>query len=282
MKTDTELMIDSGLLDQPEERVDVIGDGVTTRGVHLPPWFGTVLGISLVLGFWIAAATIWGLSKGIPQPWAVVTQLVDDWNFYPRNIGTTFSEAWRGYLIGNALAIVIGMVFVIVPFMEKALMQIAVATYCLPIVAVGPILQASLDGNSPKVALVALSVFFTTLIGVLVGLRSADRHSLELIKAYGGNRFTQLTKVRIRSALPSTFAGLQIAAPAAILGAIIGEFFGGERGLGIFMIASLQANKVSRTWGIGFLATSMAGLGFALTTVAARYFTRWAPGRSRR
>jgi ABC-type nitrate/sulfonate/bicarbonate transport system permease component len=241
-----------------------------------------VLGILLVLGGWIFAATVWGLHKGIPQPWSVVSQLVEDWHFYPRNIGTTFSEAWRGYVIGNALAIVIGMVFVLVPLFEKALMQIAVATYCLPIVAVGPILQASLKGNAPKVALVALSVFFTTLIGVLVGLRSADRHSLELVKAYGGSRFTQLTKVRIRSALPSMFAGLQIAAPAAILGAIIGEFFGGERGLGIFMIASLQANKVSRTWGIGFLATALAGIGFFLTTLTARYCTRWAPGRSAR
>jgi len=249
---------------------------------RLPSWFATSLGIGLVLAFWILAATIWGINKGIPQPWTVVSQLSKDWHYYPRNIGTTFSEAWRGYLIGNVLAIAIGMLFVLVPFLEKALMQIAVATYCLPIVAVGPILQASLDGDSPKVALVALSVFFTTLIGVLVGLRSADRHSIELVKAYGGNRFTQLTKVRIRSALPSTFAGLQIAAPAAILGAIIGEFFGGERGLGIFMVASLQGSHIARTWGIGFLATALAGVGFALTTATAKYFTRWAPGRSGR
>ncbi|MCU1396324.1 MAG: binding-protein-dependent transport system inner rane component [Ilumatobacteraceae bacterium] len=277
MRSDTELVLESGYLED-----DGVPEHGTKRRFRLPLWSGTVLGIGLVLGFWILAATVWGLHKGIPQPWSVIHQLKVDWHYYPRNIGTTFSEAWRGYLIGNALAIFIGMLFVLVPFFEKALMQIAVATYCLPIVAVGPILQASLKGDAPKVALVALSVFFTTLIGVLVGLRSADRHSVELVKAYGGNRFTQLVKVRIRSALPSTFAGLQIAAPAAILGAIIGEFFGGERGLGIFMIASLQANKVSRTWGIGFLATALAGVGFFITTVSARYFTRWAPGRSRR
>ena len=265
-----------------EEADGVTGELVSGQTLRLPTWSATALGIGLVLGFWVFAGAVWGMNKGIPQPWVVVSQLIKDWHYYPRNINRTFSEAWRGYLVGNFLAIAIGMLFVLVPFMEKALMQIAVATYCLPIVAVGPILQATLKGDSPKVALVALSVFFTTLIGMLVGLRSADRHSIELVKAYGGNRFTQLTKVRLRSALPSLFAGLQIAAPAAILGAIIGEFFGGERGLGIFMIASLQASKVARTWGIGFLATALAGVGFAITTVIGRRLTRWAPSRSPR
>lgn len=274
-------------VDHPDISTIEDADGVTDevvsgRTLRLPSWSATALGIGLVLGFWVFAGAVWGMNKGIPQPWVVVSQLIKDWHYYPRNISRTFSEAWRGYLVGNFLAIAIGMLFVLVPFMEKALMQIAVATYCLPIVAVGPILQATLKGDSPKVALVALSVFFTTLIGMLVGLRSADRHSIELVKAYGGNRFTQLTKVRLRSALPSLFAGLQIAAPAAILGAIIGEFFGGERGLGIFMIASLQASKVARTWGIGFLATALAGVGFAITTMIGRRLTRWAPSRSPR
>jgi ABC-type nitrate/sulfonate/bicarbonate transport system permease component len=206
-----------------------------------------------------------------------VNQLIRDRRLYPGNVTTTLSEAWKGYLIGNLLAIGLGMLFVLLPFLEKMLMQIAVASYCLPIVAVGPILQSTLKGQGPKVALVALSVFFTTLIGVLVGLRSADRTSLEVVRAYGGGRFSELGKVRIRSALPSTFAGLQIAAPAAVLGAIIGEYFGGERGLGIMMIASLQGFHVARTWGIAAVSTALAGVGFLVTMTIGRSLTRWAP-----
>ncbi|MFT3854689.1 MAG: ABC transporter permease subunit [Ilumatobacteraceae bacterium] len=247
------------------------------RGSRLPTWFPTVLGVVLVFAVWIVAASTLGIEKGIPQPWAVVSQFVDDWHLYPPNIAQTLGEAWRGYLIGNGIAIVLGLLFVLVPLLEKALMQISVATYCLPIVAVGPILQSTLKGDNPKIALVALSVFFTTLIGVLVGLRSADRTSLEVVRAYGGGRFRELTKVRIRAALPATFAGLQIAAPAAILGAIVGEYFGGEKGLGIMMIASLQSFKVARTWGIAAVATILAGIGFCITLVVGRALTRWAP-----
>ncbi len=277
LRTGTGEVIDHGLLSEPESEVRMLSPGVTEQSLRLPKWFGTILGIGLIFVLWILAASTLGIKKGIPQPWNVISQFTTDIHLYGPNVSTTLTEAWKGYLIGNFLAIVLGMLFVLVPFLEKALMQIAVATYCLPIVAIGPILQSSLKGDGPKVALVALSVFFTTLIGVLVGLRSADRTSLELVRAYGGGKFRVLTKVRIRSALPSTFAGLQIAAPAAILGAIIGEYFGGERGLGIMMIASLQGFKVARTWGIAAVATALAGVGFAATMLIGRALTSWAP-----
>jgi ABC-type nitrate/sulfonate/bicarbonate transport system permease component len=236
-----------------------------------------LFGVAGVLAFWVFAAEVWGVRKGIPAPWSVVTRLVDDWNYYPTHLSATLGRAAKGYLIGNAIAIGLGLAFVLVPFVEKALMQLAVATYCLPIIAIGPILQVVLSGDAPKVALSALSVIFTTLIGVLVGLRSADPTSIELVKVYGGGPVMQLRKVRLLSALPSTFTALQIAAPSAVLGAIIGEFLGGEKGLGIFMINSQQALDVPRTWGVALISTAVAGLGFALTSLVGRLVTPWAP-----
>jgi ABC-type nitrate/sulfonate/bicarbonate transport system permease component len=235
------------------------------------------VGLAGVLAAWILAADVWGVDKGIPTPWSVISHLVEDWSYYPPHISATLDRAAKGYVIGNTLAIVLGLSFVLVPVLEKALMQLAVATYCLPIIAIGPILQVVLDGDSPKIALATLSVIFTTLIGVLVGLRSADRTSLDLVRAYGGGPLVQLRTVRLRAALPSTFTALQIAAPAAVLGAIIGEFLGGERGLGIFMINSQQALDVPRTWGVALVSTALAGLGFAAVSVVGRLLTPWAP-----
>jgi ABC-type nitrate/sulfonate/bicarbonate transport system permease component len=244
---------------------------------NLPSWVPTVLGVGMILAIWILLASTLGIRKGFPQPWAVLQQLWTDRSLYPANIRTTLGEAAKGYVIGNVLAILLGTAFVLVPFLEKSLMQVAVASYCLPLVALGPILQSTLSGDAPKVALVSIFVFFTTLMGVLVGLRSADRTSLEVVRAYGGNRFTEMRKVRIRAALPSTFAALQIAAPSAILGAILGEYFGGERGLGIFMIASLQGFKVARTWGIAAVASALSGIAFFAIAMIGRRVTRWAP-----
>jgi len=107
-----------------------------------------------------------------------------------------------------------------------------------------------------------MAVFFTTLIGMLIGL-AARTHQLDLVYAYGGGAFRKLIKVRLWACLPSLFASLRIAAPAAVLGAIIGEYLGGYRGLGVAMIVSEQSLDVARTWGIALVSTAVGSLGYS-------------------
>ena len=169
------------------------------------------------------------------------------------------------------------MLFLIAPIFERPLLQLGVVSYCLPIVAIGTIFAIVFGGDTPKVILAAMSVFFTTLIGMLVGLRSADPTTLDVITAYGGGAAKKLTKVRLWASLPSLFAALRIAAPAAVLGAIIGEYLGGDKGLGVAMINSEQALEVARTWGIALVATAVAGFGYGVTALVGRLVTPWAP-----
>lgn len=242
-------------------------------------WRGGVLGIAGLLVLWqILGVTIFEESGTIPPPTAILSQMAEDgWSFYQPNIETTLREAAQGYLWGNILAISLAVVFIMVPLMERLLMQVAIASYCLPIIAIGPILQILFDGDKPKVILAAMSVFFTTLIGMLLGLRSADTTSLDVVDAYGGGSWAKLRRVRLKSSLPSLFAALRIAAPAAMLGAIIGEYLGGESGLGVSMIVSQQGLHVERTWGIALVATAIAGIAYGITAIIGRLVTPWAP-----
>jgi ABC-type nitrate/sulfonate/bicarbonate transport system permease component len=242
------------------------------------------IGTAAILAVWeLLAVTVFQGHHVVPTPVSVVRVFWDDRHLYPTNVLTTLSEAGWGWLWGNAIALGLAAVFVLAPAVEGSILRVALAIYCLPIIAIAPILEITYGGNKPKIILAALSVFFPTLIGALVGLRSADKASTEVIRALGGNRWHVLIKIRLRSALPSTFSGLRIAAPAAILGAIIGEYVGGTAGLGIFMINSEQALNVSRTWGIAFLAAALAGIGYALTGVVGRALTPWLrPTRSER
>lgn len=235
-----------------------------------------LLGVAGLLVMWeVLALTVFAGHHIVPTPVSVVRGLWDDRSSYPPNASATLSEAAWGWLYGNAVALGLAGVFVLLPVVEAAILRVALAIYCLPIVALAPILQISFGGDKPKIILAALSVFFPTLIGALVGLRSADKTSLELIEVYGGGRWQALVRVRLRSALPSTFAGLRIAAPAAILGAIIGEYVGATSGLGVFMINSEQSLDVPRTWGVALFAAALAGIGYGLTGLAGRLLTPW-------
>lgn len=240
---------------------------------------GGALGIALVLGIWeLLARTVLASSLVVPTPFAVAHQMWDDRSFYVPHVETTLHEAGLGFLWGNTIAIAIGIVFVVAPTVEQGLIRLAIAVYCMPLLAIGPILQIVLSGDWPKVVLSALSVFFTTLIATTLGLRSADRASLELVRVYGGGSWKALRLVRIRAALPALLAGLRIAAPAALLGAIIGELLGGTQGLGVAMVQSQSSFEVTRTWGIALVTAGLAGLGYAIVSLAGRLLTPWAAG----
>jgi len=249
---------------------------------RVPRWVTGVIGIVAVLAVWEVAGQL-GVAKGtIPPPSDIVSSMVDDgWSFYWANAKVTLSEAAWGYLWGNLLAIGLAFLVLIVPLLEKPAMQLGIVSYCIPVIAIGPILQITYDGATPKIILSALFVFFTTLVGMLVGLRSADPVMFDVIRGYGGGRVAELVKVRVRAALPSLFAALRIAAPAAILGAIIGEYLGGESGIGIAMIASQTSYQVNRTWGLAIVAGLLACLAYGITAYVGRALTPWAPRMER-
>lgn len=241
-------------------------------------WLPGSIGILALLGGWaVLSTTVLSARDGVPTPWATVASLADDgWSFYWPNLSQTAGEALRGYLIGNGLAIGCAFLVLLVPVVERLVLQLAIASYCVPIMAVGPLLSTLFDGDTPVVALSALSVFFTTLVGALLGLRSADAAALDLVRAYGGGRWQQLRHVRLVAALPTTLAALRVAAPAALLGAIIGEYLGRvSNGLGLAMIVSETQLNVARTWAIALVSGAVAGAAYGLTALVEHYALPW-------
>lgn len=252
---------------------------------QLPAWLSGTIGAAILVAAWeVLALTVFHkVGSGVPTPTAVVSKFIKDFSagLYGVNLRQTLKEAATGYVVANLLAMALAIAFVQIPIIEKALLRIAVASYSLPIIAVGPILTFVLHGDAPKSALAGLLVFFPTLVGAVVGLRSADRTTLDLIRACGGGSWSQLFKVRLRAAIPSTFAALQVAAPSAILGAIIGEYLGRQdTGLGIMMIDAQGSLETARIWGIALLSTGIAGVLYALTGLIGRLAAPWAPRRS--
>jgi ABC-type nitrate/sulfonate/bicarbonate transport system permease component len=260
--------------------------------LRLPSWTIGVLGsLVLVALWWLLAVTLFsgvgaGDADAIPAPPEVVRQwATDGWSFYRRNFGITLDEAARGFLWGNALALLLAAVVLLVPRTEGLVTQIATITYCIPIVAIGPLvllIAGAPDSGDPSgtaVFLAALSCFFTTVVGALLGLRAADRAALDVVSVYGGGALTQLRKVRVVAALPGILNALQIAVPAAFLGAVLGEYFGKvDLGIGPAMTAAQQGLNAPRVWGIALASGAVAIVGFAFFGLLARLVTPWSRG----
>jgi sulfonate transport system permease protein len=235
----------------------------------------SVAGIVSVLLLWTLAAAIFAHLRVIPSPLDVITQLWADRATYPLNIWTTLREALLGYLWGNLAAILLAIVFVEFVVVERLMLKLAIASYCIPLVAIAPILVVVLAGDGPKVALAALSVFFTTLVAAVLGLRSMDAVSVDLVRSIGGGRWKIFRLVRAPGALPSVFAGLRVAAPAAVLGAVIGEYLGSSQGLGVALIQAQSSFEVPRAWGVALVMAGLAGALYAIASVATKLLTPW-------
>ena len=203
-----------------------------------------MLGVVLILVFWAAvAASPLGSSGAIPTPVEVVVlfgQAFGSSSFW-EGIGVTSLAALEGYVAGNLIALALAFLVLLVPRSEGISTQLAVVSSCLPLTAIGPLVAIMSPAGSrfTSVFLAALSVIFTTVVGSVLGLKSASSTQLDVISAYGGTRFTQIRKVRLIAATPSLLAALKIAAPAAFLGAVLGEYFlvGVDQGVGVLLLS---------------------------------------------
>lgn len=256
------------------------------RVAAMPTWFGGVVGVLLVLVvWWLASAWTFQASQAIPGPPEVLAKLLSapTWATTLGNLGGTLGAAAQGYLYGNAAALLLAVLVLLVPALEQVVTQVAIVTYCLPLVAIGPILVIVAGREAPQgasIVLAALSVFFTSVVGALLGLRAAPRTSLDLVRAYGGSRWTELRMVQLIAALPHLFAALKIAAPAAFLGAVLAEYLGsgGDQSLGRALIAAQSDSDAPQLWYLALVSGAAAGLAYALIGLVARVLTPWSSG----
>lgn len=240
------------------------------RGLLATRWFASALGVLVLLGCWSLAALFGGTSRHvIPQPFTVLRAMVAD-GFYLDNLLTTGWEALRGFVIGNVLALLLAGLCLLLPGAQRTLTRLAAASYCAPAVAVGPVLAVILDPDQAKVIISALSVLFTTMLGAVLGLSSAPTSALELVHVTGGSPMFALLRIRLRAAVPAVLAAIGLSVPAALLGAIVGEYLGGDRGLGVALVQAQLALQVPRTWALALLTTGVAGLAYLVISLLGR------------
>jgi sulfonate transport system permease protein len=247
------------------------------RVAGMPLGLATVVVTFALLVAWELAARAGLAERGVlAPPSAVVAEFVTRPDLYARNAAATMGIAVRGWLLGNLAAIVAGVIFVQLRVAERLFLRLALTLHCLPLVAVMPLLQLTFEPDMAKVILAALAVFFTTLVGTMLGLRSADGGPLTVVRAWGGGPAAMLRYVRGPSSLPAVITGLQIGAAAATLGAIFGEFIGSSTGLGVLLVNGLQMLSQPQVYAVAVVATLMAAVPYVALGAARRVLVPWA------
>jgi NitT/TauT family transport system permease protein len=191
-----------------------------------------------VLG-WKAIVVIGGYPAFIlPPPEAVAARFVRAWSdgTIPPHFGATLQEVVLGFLVGAGLALVIGYGLARSVLVERLLSPYLVAAQATPILALAPLLALWFGaGLLSKVVICSLIVFFPVAVATMVGVRSVDAGLLELGRSLRATRRQVVTTLEIPAALPSILGGMRVGVTLAVVGAIVGEWAGAERGLGVLV-----------------------------------------------
>jgi NitT/TauT family transport system permease protein len=199
-----------------------------------------------------------------PAPSAVLASLAGGFRsrLYVEHFGVTLYETLLGFLIAAASGIVLGAVIAQFRLVEQTVYPYLVALQTLPKIAIAPLIIVWFGfGISSKVIIAAMVGFFPVLVNVIVGLKTVDQSKLDLMRSLDATRWQTFRLVKFPNALPFVFAGLDIAIVFSVLGAIVGEFVGAQRGLGNLI---LQFNFNLDIAGVFAVMILLSGLGVAL------------------
>ncbi|MBV9891391.1 MAG: ABC transporter permease [Rhizobacter sp.] len=190
----------------------------------------------------------------------------------------TMTEILLGFFVGSAIGLAIGVVVSQMPRLEAILEPYVSALQSLPKVAVAPIIVVWLGfGIGSKVAIICLLTFFPVLVTSIAGFKAVDPDRIDLLRSLSATPWQIFRKAKFPSALPYIFAGLNMAAAFAVVGAIVGEFVGAQAGLGV-LIQQMEAQM--DTGGSFSVFIVLSVIGIALTAILRRIQHRvlhWMP-----
>lgn len=196
------------------------------------------------------------------------------------NAGVTLMETVGGFAVAVAAGTLLGVLFAEVPVAEAALSQLVAAFQAVPKLALAPLIVIWFGfGQSSKIVMSALAAFFPVFVNTVIGLKQIEPARLDLMKAIKATRWQTLWLLKIPSALPFIFAGLNVGAIFALLGAIVGEYSGATRGLGFFIV---QLNTQLDMPGVFAAIIVLAVIGTVLDRVIHALHARivfWSPTR---
>ncbi len=216
----------------------------------------------------------------LPPPSAVAARWLREPAFFITEGGVSLAEALAGLAVGGGLAFLAGVLMARLRWLEQGLLPLAIVLKMTPVVVLAPLFVLWFGfGPAPRVLIAALLTFFPVLIGVVAGLRSPPPAARDVLAVLDARARDEIVLLRLPAALPHLFAALKVSATLALLGAVIAEWVGGDRGLGrAILLANSNLDTPTTLAGVLTLAAIGVGLVGALTLLERR-LVFWQPAQ---
>ncbi|MEK7987012.1 ABC transporter permease [Burkholderia contaminans] len=239
------------------------------------PAFGVV---ALLFAWWAVVAGFHVKPFIAPSPVLVVQTLFIKSDLLLQNIVPTAIEAAGGFVLGNAVAILLATLFVHNKSLREIFYPVAVMINSIPVVAKAPILVLIMgNGLEPKITIAAIVCFFPTLVNMVRGLEAVNPQAMELMQILSASKREIFFKLRLYASLPYLFSALRIAASMSVIGAVVGEWIGATQGIGAMIIQATYSFDSALLYTAIIMSAVLSGLFFLVIAALERWLVKWQP-----
>ncbi|MGM7634969.1 ABC transporter permease [Bacillus sp. Hm123] len=251
--------------------------GVTVFFKRWSSLFLPALTLVILLLLWEVGVRISQIEQWIlPSPSAVMQALWDARELIWMHAGQTIYETVIGFSVAVIVSVMIATVIDLNDWLRKSVYPLLIISQTVPIIAVAPLFMMWFGyGLLPKVIVVALVCFFPITVNLADGYRLVDRDMIRLMESMGAKKRQIFRMVKLPGALPFFFSGLRIAGTYSVMGAVIGEWLGASKGLGILMTRSTQSFLTAQVFATIFVVIILSLLLYFLIEVIARLLISW-------
>ncbi len=231
----------------------------------------------VLLAVWQFMSKFSGLAFWIlPGPWEVLCSIINNLPLIWHHLKPTLIEALTGLLLSIVAGMAVAMLMHSFGWIRQALYPYMVVSQTIPIIAVAPLLIIWFGyGISAKIFAVILMCFFPIALAMFDGLRSVDLDQERLLKSMGASKMKIMLLLKLPAAMPNFFTGLKLAATYSIMGAVIGEWLGGNAGLGIYLIRATKSYQTAQVFAVIAVIVMLSMLLYGIVAILERFLLAW-------
>lgn len=203
-----------------------------------------VLFLICILFIWQGIVQLGGIEKYIlPSPVNIGQSLIKEFNVLIPHMFITILEG----IIGFVIAIILAVIMDLIPILKKGLYPLLLVSQTVPIIALAPLFIIWFGfGVLPKIVVVVIVCFFPIVISIVDGIDSVSKELENHFMLMGASKIQRFIHLKLPSGLINFFSGAKIAATYSIMGAVVGEWLGGEKGLGVYMVRARSAYALDK------------------------------------
>lgn len=236
-----------------------------------------LLVIILLLILWEIAGRVFEIPSWLlPIPSEIWHEAITGTAHYASHIGSTVQLAVTGYILGISVGLCVAILLFRIPIFQEAFYPLLILSQNIPIIVLAPLLVIWFGfGMLPKVLVIMLVCFFPVTIAALDGFKQTDHHLLHYMKMIGATNRQIFWKLQWPFALPFIFSGLKIAGTYSVMGAVISEWLGANKGIGVYMTLASSSFKTERVFVAIMLIMILSLSFFAIIATVEKILLKW-------